>query len=83
MGSQFDKIDVTPTGNPRFHSFRDTPPTSKGWHLVTGDELKKSEVSLDTTPLGSNVKNFKFRSNGKRKFTVVKKTQKPLIAYFD
>ena len=76
-------IDATPTGNPRFHSFRDAPPTSNGWHLVSGDELKKTEVKVDTTPLGSNIKNFKFRSNGKRRFNVVKKTQKPLMSYFE
>ena len=76
-------IDATPAGNPRFHSFRDAQPTSKGWHLVSGDELRKTEVKVDTTPLGSNIKNFKFRSNGKRKFNVVKKTQKPLISYFE
>ena len=64
-------------------SFRDAPPTSNGWHLVAGDELIKTEVKVDTTPLGSNIKNFRFRSNGKRKFNVVKKTAKPLISYFE
>jgi len=83
LGSQFDKLDVTPSGNNRFHSFRDAPPTSNGWHLVAGDELIKTEVKVDTTPLGSNIKNFRFRSNGKRKFNVVKKTAKPLISYFE
>ena len=43
-----------------------------------------SRVKLDTEPLGTNIKNYKFRSSkGARKFAPVAKTQRPLIEYFE
>lgn len=83
LGLRAEQLDVTPVVNPRHHRFREGPPGTKGWHPNAGDELMSSRMPLDTTPLGQNIKNFKFRDNGVRKFAVVKKAAKPLIAYYE
>ena len=46
--------------------------------------VQMSRTKLDTEPLGTNIKNYKFRSSkGARKFAPVAKTQRPLIEYFE
>jgi len=77
------KSDTTPIGNSRYHRFRDATPNSKDWNLVNGDELNETEIKPDTTPMGTNIKNYNFRSKGTRQFNVVKKTAKPVRAYFE
>lgn len=77
------KSDTTPIGNSRYHRFRDATPATKDWNLVNGDELTETEIKPDTTPMGTNIKNFNFRSKGTRQFNVVRKTAKPVCAYFE